>query len=157
TEYDDAKLLPAVEAVIDYANKRHKRMVVNYSAGGYVGSTAGLEACQLLRQNGFLLCAAVGNNGSTPVYPAAYANREDGNVLGVGATSFRGLWSGSRPGATVVAPGDKVWSTWPTSRYRAMTGTSAATAFVSGVASLVWSQNPGFGPADVIDCIKRTA
>src|SRR5262249_42067734 len=63
---------------------------------------------------------------------------------------------------TVLAPGVAVLSADgdPSSdgaQYQRATGTSAATAFVSGVAALLRSRDPGLDPAALRDLLQRTA
>jgi subtilisin family serine protease len=46
----------------------------------------------------------------------------------------------------VAAPGENIYSTLPGGRYGYMTGTSQATAFVTGVAALLLSKDPTLTP-----------
>ncbi|OQB36232.1 MAG: Halolysin precursor [Euryarchaeota archaeon ADurb.Bin165] len=90
------------------------------------------------------ICAA-GNqakdNDKVPHYPSSY---QLPNVIGVAATTASDiLVSSSNYGTSVhlAAPGGEMYSTALTmpdgSRYRYMTGTSQATAFVAGMAALI--------------------
>ena len=49
----------------------------------------------------------------------------------------------------VAAPGENIYSTLPNGRYGYLTGTSQATAFVSGEAALILSENPKLRPSEV--------
>jgi thermitase len=55
----------------------------------------------------------------------------------------------------VAAPGESILSTIPGGRHGRMTGTSQATAFVSGIAALLLSKSPSLSPAQVKELIVR--
>ncbi|MGZ6289359.1 MAG: S8 family serine peptidase, partial [Bdellovibrionota bacterium] len=57
----------------------------------------------------------------------------------------------------VAAPGDQVYSTVQKGRYAYMTGTSQATAYVTGEAALILSENPNLKPAEVRQIIMDSA
>jgi subtilisin family serine protease len=57
----------------------------------------------------------------------------------------------------LTAPGVDIVSTALDHGYRQGTGTSPATAIVSGAVALVWSQNPQLSGADVVDHLVRTS
>jgi subtilisin family serine protease len=61
------------------------------------------------------------------------------------------------PHVKVVAPGVDVFTTLPDGRYGPSTGTSIATAHVSGVAALLLSAHPGLSPKEVEDILTSTA
>jgi hypothetical protein len=87
--------------------------------------------------------------------------------------SLEGMWSGSATDkrVTVVAPGAELAVLRSTSpgeygaagnhddrdKTGSQTGTSMATAFVTGLVSLVWSHRPVLSPAQIIQAIKETA
>ncbi len=85
-----------------------------------------------------LVIAASGNHASgLPVYPAYYmdsiavsASRQDDSPAPL---SNRGEW------VDVTAPGFNIYSTLPGNAYGYKTGTSVATAYVSGLAALLFS------------------
>jgi len=84
-----------------------------------------------------LVCAAGNNGGSTPVYPAYYANclsvtSTNGDGL-LGQLANHGDW------VDVAAPGVKIYSTLPNNSFGYESGTSMATAYVSGEAGLLLS------------------
>jgi thermitase len=88
--------------------------------------------------NGALVIAAAGNDGnSLPVYPAACENclavtaiQEDGTLAPL---ANYGDW------VDVAAPGMYIYSTLPGNRYGYKHGTSFATAYVSGLAAVLFS------------------
>ena len=55
----------------------------------------------------------------------------------------------------VAAPGEGILSTIPGGRYGKMTGTSQATAFVSGIAALILSESPNLTPVQVKELIVK--
>ena len=123
-----------------------KRMIINYSGGGAEFSKAEFKALRDAEKEGILLVAAAGNeysNGDVKLYyPAAYGLS---NTISVTAIDKAGIilpssnW-GLR-NVHVAAPGFNILSTLPGSNYGYLTGTSQATAFVSGIAALLWSEN----------------
>lgn len=125
---------------IEYAQMMGVK-VINCSFGTYYNSPslrAAIEASDML-----FVCAA-GNNGAntagTPVYPAAYQLK---NTISVGAVNNRGLLtnlSNYGKAVEIAAPGESILSIWPNNAYSNQSGTSIATAFVTGVAALLQSQ-----------------
>jgi subtilisin family serine protease len=149
----------AIEA-IDYAIRNGAR-VINASwtlkLDGAVGGS--WEASNLLRQAidkageaGVLFVTASGNQFKTyegldidsqPVYPASF---DTDNMLTVAALDAEGgLAAYSNYGPVTVdiaAPGTGIYSTGADGDYVVMSGTSIATAFVSGAAALILSVRP---------------
>lgn len=132
---------------IEYATKMGAH-IINYSSGGYSASLEEKEAIRKAAEKGVLFIAAAGNDGLStdrvPFYPASYGLK---NIIAVSAgDSARRLLRLSNYGAksaTIVAPGKDVESALPSEKYGRMSGTSQATAFVSGSASVIMS-NFGF-------------
>lgn len=114
--------------------------IINYSGGG-TGFSAD-EKTLLLKANakGILVIAAAGNERSNadlkPFYPASYGLP---NIVSVAALNDKsGLISSSNYGRRSVdlaAPGLSVLSTLPDGSHGLMTGTSQATAAVTGLAA----------------------
>lgn len=138
--------------------------IINYSGGGAEFSAAELKAIQRAEAKGILFVAAAGNeyqntdDSGNAYYPAAYGLS---NIIAVAATNIRNqLLPSSNWGKKhvhVAAPGENIFSTLPKGRYGYLTGTSQATAFVSGLAALILSENPKLKPSEVRDIIMKTA
>lgn len=123
--------------------------IINYSGGGPEPALEELRILKEAEKKGILIVAAAGNEESdidqkkSAYYPASYglsniitvsAYDKNLNVLGV---SNYGKYS-----VDVFAPGHRIKSAYPNGRSGILTGTSQATAFVTGVASLIKSQYP---------------
>lgn len=132
---------------INYATQMRAN-IVNYSAGGAMPEFYELQAIQNLRKLGIMMVVAAGNETEdTDVvryYPASY--RLD-NMISVAALSKEGgLTNFSNYGKNTVdiaAPGKLIYSTLPKNRYGFLSGTSQATAFVTGhLAAVVADKKP---------------
>jgi subtilisin family serine protease len=104
-----------------------------------------------------VLIAAAGNAGpkSPPLFPAA-----DPNVIAVTATDTDdAIFSGAVRGdhIAVAAPGVDILAPAPDGTYQFTTGTSVASAEVSGVAALLIERNPSLTSADVRRILMSTA
>ena len=126
---------------IHYAVKM-KADIINYSGGGLSFSQAEREAIHKAKEQGILFVAAAGNEASNAdeahYYPASYNLP---NIVSVTAIDDKGnMVSSSNWGINnvdVAAPGRAILSTLPSNAYGYMTGTSQATAYVSGAAALI--------------------
>jgi thermitase len=120
--------------------------IINYSGGGTDFSQEEYLAIKEARDKGILFVAAAGNEYSNSdqahYYPANY-NLD--NIISVTAINkdIQVLKSSNYGTKTVhiAAPGENIYSALPNNRYGVMTGTSQATAFVSGVAALLKAQD----------------
>ncbi|MGB3641842.1 MAG: S8 family serine peptidase [Rivularia sp. (in: cyanobacteria)] len=177
----DYNLATATQAMIDKANAQGKRLVVNLSlAGGY-----SVEFEQLIadNQDKALFVIASGNDNSNKIANPADLAVKYSNVVAVGSSWGTQDWYGNAKtpgervsydnwwgsnygnGLTVTAPSEFV----TTSANRndsgqfefgyndKFNGTSASTANVSGVASLVWSVNSNLSAGQVKAIISETA
>jgi subtilisin family serine protease len=115
------------------------------------------EMIQSARRKGAVLVAAAGNAGPQAPwsYPAAYPE-----VIGVTATdSLDQAFSMANRGpyVAVAAPGVDIMVAAPNGAYDLTTGTSVATAHVSGLAALLLERNPDL-TADALQAVlMRTA
>ncbi len=124
--------------------------VINYSGGGPEASVEELRVLKLAEKKGILVIAAAGNERSNiddkrhAYYPASYGLS---NIITVGAhdDSLNIIPSSNfgKNSVDIAAPGHRIRSAIPSSGAGYMTGTSQATAFVTGVAAMIKSQYPG--------------
>jgi subtilisin family serine protease len=104
-----------------------------------------------------VLIAAAGNAGpqSPPLYPAA-----DENVIAVTAVDENDKLlpqANQGPHIALSAPGVNILETAPNASYRFTTGTSVATAHVSGVAALIIERDPAIDVAALEELLYSTA
>jgi hypothetical protein len=140
---------------IEWAESQGAR-IINMSFAG--PRDPSLErAFKVAHDKGLVLIAAAGNAGakSPPLYPGA-----DPNVIAVTATDardrvFRGANQG--PQLSVAAPGVDIIAPAPAGGYQMSTGTSIATAHVSGVVALMLERDPTLKPDDVRKILESTA
>jgi subtilisin family serine protease len=115
------------------------------------------RALAAARAKGIVLVAAAGNLGekSPPQYPAA-----DPNVIAVTATDAEDkLFQASNRGGhiAVAAPGVDILVPAPGANYDMTSGTSVASAHVSGVVALILERKPGLDPDAVRKILLSTA
>ena len=123
--------------------------IINYSGGGPEPSLEELRILKLAIKKDILIIAAAGNeesnidNKKNAYYPASY-NLE--NIVTVTAHDYRAQMLPSsnfgRKTVDISAPGKRIRSSYPGGKSGFLTGTSQATAFVTGVATLIRSQYP---------------
>ncbi len=140
---------------LDYAIQ-HGARIVNMSFAG-PRDPALSQALQIAREKGILLIAAAGNAGpkSPPLYPGA-----DPSVMAVTATDEHDrVFNGANQGSyvTVAAPGVNILVPAPDGGIQFTTGTSVATANVSGVAALLIAHKPSLTPEDIRALLVKTA
>jgi subtilisin family serine protease len=134
----------------------HGAQIVNMSFAGPKDALVGRGLAALAARN-IVMVAAAGNAGpkSPPLYPAA-----DGNVIAVSATDAQDkLFAASNRGhyIAVSAPGVDIFLPAPDDKYQISSGTSFASAFISGLAALVLQRNPALKPDDVRAILMKTA
>jgi len=156
-----SSLVSAIETCADNGAE-----VVNMSLGGGGSNQTEANAMQNLYNQGVLLIAAAGNDGSAysstdPMsYPASY-----NAVMSVAAVdSSKNLASFSQKNSQVeiAGPGVDVLSTYPEGtgqqgNYGTMSGTSMASPHVAGVAALVWSHHPTCSAQEIRSVLNNTA
>ncbi|MFC4599376.1 S8 family peptidase [Cohnella hongkongensis] len=130
--------------------------VINMSLGNYAQAEFLHDAIKYAHERGVVLVAASGNdNTDQPGYPAAYPE-----VIAVAATDpdeRRAEYSNYGDYIDVAAPGTSIPSTYPGSRYAALSGTSMASPHAAALVSLVRAANPGLSNVEVADLIRSTA
>ena len=130
--------------------------VINMSWGGGGSSNYGQQVCDYAWNQGCILVAAAGNDGTTQqFYPAAY-----NNVISVAATdqndqkanfSQYGTW------LDISAPGVQIASTDNNNGYQFSQGTSMASPLVAGFMGLMKSYAPNATNTDLINCLYSGA
>lgn len=140
---------------LDTAGKRGAR-VVNLSFAGPRDELMA-RALRALRLRGAVLVAAAGNEGpkARPLFPAAHPD-----VIAVTATGpDDALYAQANIGTQIAlaAPGVEVMVPAPGGAYQVLSGTSLASAHVSGVAALVLQSHPELTPVEVRELLVRTA
>jgi subtilisin family serine protease len=163
-----SSLGPAIREIVREGRNHGRKIVINYSAGGYTLSRDLLDAVSSAADSDVLLCCPTGNDWLRVAYPAALSDSIPG-ILAVGSTDREdkvALRTGRGPEVTFVAPGVDIHHPFPTYRvagqlnaklYSSSCGTSAATAIVSGLVSLVWSLRPTLTNVQVKQVLIDTA
>jgi len=128
--------------------------VINMSLGGSEVSDWMQRTIYDAVRAGTVVVASAGNDNSAgPTYPAWYQN-----VISVASTTSsngRSGFSNRGPMLDVAAPGSGIMSTWSTSSYRSISGTSMAAPHVAGWVALMLSVNPDLTPVDIDDIIAN--
>jgi Subtilase family len=140
---------------LDWSYEKNARIVNMSFAGPKDPALSRMIAAA--KDKRMVVIAAAGNAGSTsaPLYPAA-----DPNVIAVAATDIQSkLYIQSNRGAyiSVAAPGVDILVAAPNGAYDFSTGTSVATAHVSGVAALILQKQPNLDSDGVRKALKSTA
>ena len=154
-----ANTVKAINYAVD-----HGARIINYSGGGPEFAEDEYLAIKRAEAKGVLFVAAAGNEHQNTdlvenyYYPAAYRLS---NIISVASTDIHNkLLPSSNWGKTridIAAPGENIYSTLPNNRYGYMSGTSQATAFVTGVAALLLSQNPRLTAPQIKEIILKSA
>lgn len=138
--------------------------VINYSGGGPEAAVEELRILKEAERKGILVVAAAGNEESNiddkrkAYFPASYGLK---NIITVTAhdEDLKILSSSNygRSSVDIFAPGYRIKSSLQNGRAGYLTGTSQATAFVTGVAALIKSQFPGLSTEKIKEIIKASA
>ena len=142
-----------VVAGIDYAITNGAR-VINLSMGAPVGSQALQDAINRALAAGVVVVAAAGND---PVHHEAYPAAYDGvlSVTSLGRGGQLGFDAALAEGIDLGAVGEEIVTTLPGEVYGFVTGSSAASAYASGVAALCLSRTPTLTGAQVAQILRE--
>jgi subtilisin family serine protease len=134
--------------------------IINYSGGGPEASADELRILKQAEKKGILVVCAAGNEGKdidiskNAFYPASYGLK---NIISVSAhdQKLRILKSSNygKESVDISAPGYRINGPLPLNRSGYLTGTSQATAFVSGVAAIIISGFPNLSVETVKEAI----
>lgn len=155
--------LDATVKALEYAIDQNVD-IINYSSGGAGASIDELRVLKKAEKKGILVVAAAGNEASDIdvkdnfYFPASY--RLDNMITVInhdkkGKLNVSSNWGAKS--ADLSAPGSRIKSAFPKSRSGFLTGTSQATAFVSGVAALLMSQYPDLKTKQIKAAILKGA
>ncbi len=140
---------------IEYAI-HHGATVINLSLGTSTYSDALEDAVEDAYNNGVIVVAADGNDGSmAPHYPAALPNVVA--VAAVDSSNVKAAWSNYGQNVCVCAPGVDVRSTFYNGGYATWSGTSFAAPFVSAEAADVLYHNSEMSVDDAVSQICGSA
>ncbi|HTK82783.1 MAG TPA: S8 family serine peptidase [Bacteroidota bacterium] len=180
----DSDVLEAIERAVDpdqNGDDTDKLDIVNMSLGTNGGSPTDPTSIAVdnATRLGIVFCVAAGNSGArTPVLGKEGNYFYDGSAtigspgaaelaITVGASVLEDTvanFSSKGPNRAsfsikpdVVAPGVNINSTFPGSAYKVLSGTSMATPMVTGVAALIKSVHPSWGPASIKSAIVNKA
>ncbi len=179
---NDQSLATATQNMINEANRRGQRLVINFSLGGGAISAA-YRSLVANNQDNALFVIASGNDDANGLNNPASLAIEYRNVIAVGASwgrtdrfgyaatpgdriSYPGRWgSNYGEGLTLMAPSEVVAASADYSSTNGATfgyetgfnGTSAAAPNAAGVASLVWSANRNLTAVQVQTILSQTA
>lgn len=131
--------------------------IINMSLGGTTVSTTVQGAVQYALSRNVTVIAAAGNSGTAYQYPASYPG-----VISVASHDINGnisVVSTQNDRVTVSAPGVSVYSLGRLEQGATFfwTGTSTATANVSGVAALIYGDNVARTPARIREALICSA
>jgi len=130
--------------------------VISMSLGGGGSSSAEQAAFDQAYAAGILNVAAAGNDGDSSMsYPASYNSVM--SVAAVDSSGNKASFSQYNAQVEIAAPGVGVNSTYNNGGYKSLSGTSMATPHVSGVAALVWANNPKCTVKQLRDGLNATA
>ena len=155
------ELVPVLLAIVYAVNHGARVLQMSFSSPAYATSLQ--QAIEFAWARGAVCVAAAGNAGSEQaLYPSGF-----NHVLAVSATNtyndlaFFSSWGIS---VAISAPGVDILSTSPTypvprfrPLYDAMSGTSYASPFVSGVAALLLAVNPLLTNTEVVQILEKSA
>ena len=138
--------------------------IINYSGGGLEPSKLEKEAiASALDKNGrpILFIAAAGNERNNADFKKYYpADYDLPNIISVTAhDENKNVLSSSNYGSQtvdIVAPGRQLLSLMPDGKFGRMTGTSQATAVVTGAAAMMKQKFPDYSTSEIIAGLTET-
>lgn len=153
--HDSAMVGAAVEWAVDNGAD-----VVNLSLGGHYDSPPFAEAIAYAERHDVLIVACTGNQHEGVSDEDVWFPARVSDVLAVTGSDERGdRWRTAVTGAEtdVAAPGANLEAPRPGGGYKSVTGTSFASAVVSGAAAVVRSAHPEWSADQVRRALTETA
>jgi subtilisin family serine protease len=148
-------IFDVAQGMIDATNKGAR--ITNNSYGTYLYSDTMRAAFEYARSHGVLNVAAAGNdNTNQPFYPAAFGEFVV-SVSGTDQNDAKASFSNYGDWIDLSAPAVNIVSTLPAGSYGTLTGTSMASAFVTGATALVWSHFQTLSAEQVRQRLQETA
>lgn len=126
--------------------------IINLSLGGFSSSSAMDQAIQYAKSKDVLLVSAVGNDGTEGVlYPARH--KDVIAVSSVDAKSRVSSFASFGPEVDLAAPGVGIVTAWEDNHFVEFSGTSIATAFVTGALAHELSKSPSQNKNGAIEAL----
>ena len=139
---------------LNYANV-HNISIINFSGGWLQNDTKYDSPVEkaIANYSGLFICAAGNENVNIDNYHCYPASLNLSNMITVGASDENNQkCTFSNYGVDSVdlfAPGNNIYSTYNNGSYASLNGTSMATPYVTGVASLIKSIRPEYTPQEI--------
>jgi subtilisin family serine protease len=161
-------IIQAIDYVILMREMGLPVTVINNSYGGAIDDPTELVSLEAAvaraREAGLLFVAAAGNNGQdndNPANPHFYpSDLSLDNVFSIAATNnsddLAGLSNYGTASVDLAAPGIEIFTTVPGGGFASVSGTSASSARVSGLAGLMLAQNPNLDYLQLKQVITAT-
>ncbi|MBL7889468.1 MAG: S8 family peptidase [Bacteroidia bacterium] len=135
----------------------HGCKVINCSWGSAAGGQLGQDVINYATFNFDALVVAAAGNNSTEMdfYPASFQH-----VLSVANTDWNDVKASTSNygyNVDVCAPGESIYSTYPSNSYSYSSGTSMASPVVAGAAAIVRSSYPSLNALQTAEQLKTTA
>lgn len=164
----DKDVANAIRYAVDNGAK-----ILNMSFGKPVspGKKYVWDAIKYAQDKGVLLVKAAGNDNENieenVYYPTNFKSPKDvkpfvNNMIVVGASTndnedLKASFSNyNQKMVNVFAPGTKIYSTVPTSKYEYLQGTSMASPVVAGAAAVLKAYMPELTPAQIIEALEKS-
>ena len=157
------KNLDSTIEALDYAVRKNVD-IINYSGGGPESSERELRILKNAMRKGILIVAAAGNEKSdidykeNAYYPASYGlsniitvTAHDKNAKLIPSANY------GKKTVDISAPGNRIKSIFPDNQIGFLSGTSQATAFVTGTAALIKARYPRIRPSKIKEIIRNSA
>lgn len=143
---NNVDLVSTTIKAMEYAIQNGAR-IINYSAGGFLPNRLEERVVKLALKHKVLIVAAAGNESTDTdlngFFPASYQWPHILSVASIDSSKHLAKKSNYGPQSVkIAAPGEFILSLLPNGKYGLMSGTSQATAFVTGAAAEILAHGP---------------